>query len=349
MSSIQLSSPILVTGASGYVASWIVKYLLEEGYKVHGTVRSLKNIDKIEHLLALQKKFPNRLELFEADLLEKGSFHKSMQDCEVLIHTASPFVVTGIKDPQKELIDPALDGTRNVLDTVNSVPSVKKVVLTSSVAAITGDGADAEQAKNRTLDESFWNNTSSLEHQPYSYSKFLAEKEAWKIEKAQKRWSLVTINPSFILGPSLSKRMDGTSVQFVQRLISGELRFGVPKLYFGIVDVRDVARAHLLAFQNPKAEGRYLTSCETKSMLELSRLIEESFGKKYPTASSELPNILMYALGPLLGLNWKFLDRNLSQTYFMDHSKSETLGIKYNSIKETLKDHIDQMKDSKLL
>ncbi|NCN10726.1 MAG: aldehyde reductase [Leptospira sp.] len=349
MNSKENSLPILVTGASGYVASWIVKYLLEEGYKVHGTVRSVKSEDKIGHLLEFQKSFPNKLELFEADLLENGSFQKAMKGCGTVIHTASPFVVTGIKDAQKELIDPALKGTRNVLETVNSTNTVKKVVLTSSVAAITGDGADAEQSKNRTLDETFWNNTSSLDHQPYSYSKLLAENEAWKIQNDQDRWNLVTINPSFILGPSLSNRMDGTSVQFVRRLISGELRFGVPKLYFGIVDVRDVAKAHLLAFQNSQAAGRYLTSCETKSMLELSQLISKSFGKTYPTANSELPNFLMYGLGPLLGLTWKFLERNLGQTYFMDHTKSLGLGLTYHDIAMTLKDHIEQMQIAKLI
>ena len=136
-------SPVLVTGATGYIASWIVKKLLERGFTVHGTVRNLNDLQKIEHLLQLRAEYPGRLMLFEADLMKEESFDEAMEGCEIVIHTASPFFVQHIKDPDKQLIQPAQLGTRNVLLTANQHPTVKKVVLTSSVAAIYGDAADA--------------------------------------------------------------------------------------------------------------------------------------------------------------------------------------------------------------
>lgn len=183
MKSINPELPIVVTGGSGYIASWIVKYLLEDGKQVRATVRSLKDTSKIEHLIELKEKFKDKLSLFEADLMVEGSFDKSIEGVELVIHTASPFFVAGVKDAQKQLIDPALQGTKNVLESCNRISSVKRVVLTSSVASILGDNIDSLQVPNQTFTEEHWNTTSNLTHQPYAYSKTLAEKEAWEIQK----------------------------------------------------------------------------------------------------------------------------------------------------------------------
>src|SRR5699024_725188 len=107
--------PILVTGANGYVASWIVKYLLKEGYIVHGTVRDPANKAKVGHLEKLADASPGTLKLFAADLLANGSFDEAMMGCELVMHTASPFVFKGITDPAAQLVLPAVEGTRNVL------------------------------------------------------------------------------------------------------------------------------------------------------------------------------------------------------------------------------------------
>ena len=144
---------VLVTGGSGYIASWVVKYLLEEGYTVRATVRNLRSEDKVAHLKAMEREYSGKLQLFEADLLTEGSFDESMKGCDVVIHTASPFFIKGLKDAQKQLVDPALQGTRNVLETANRAESVKRVVLTSSVAAIMGDNVDALNKVNRTMTE----------------------------------------------------------------------------------------------------------------------------------------------------------------------------------------------------
>lgn len=123
----------LVTGGSGFIGLHVVKALLDKGYVVHATVRSLKNAKKTAGLKALQAEHPGRLQLFEADLLQPGSFKAAMQGCSVVHHVASPFMMAeNIKDGQKECVEPAFEGTKNVLASVDETESVRRVVLTST-------------------------------------------------------------------------------------------------------------------------------------------------------------------------------------------------------------------------
>ncbi|XDD46209.1 SDR family oxidoreductase [Leptospira sp. WS39.C2] len=350
MKSINTDLPVVVTGGSGYIASWIVKYLLEEGKKVRTSVRNLKEFSKIQHLLDLQEKYKDNLTLFEADLMVNGSFDKAIEGAELVIHTASPFFVAGIKDAKKQLIDPALQGTRNILEACNRISSVKRVVLTSSVAAIHGDNIDSLLVPNQTFTEEHWNSTSNLTHQPYAYSKTLAEKEAWEIQKKQTRWDLVVINPSFVMGPSLSKRLDGTSVEFMKNMLKGIFRTGVPDTKMGFVDVRDVAKAHILAGFTPNASGRHITSAEVLPMLGIADIIREKFGKKYSVPTGILPKALVYLVGPFFGLSWGYTKNNIGQPLNLNNEYSKTdLSLTYRPLKDTIIDHVNQMENSGLL
>ncbi|MGB5541987.1 MAG: NAD-dependent epimerase/dehydratase family protein, partial [Gammaproteobacteria bacterium] len=190
MTSIDRSAPVMVTGATGYVAGLLVEKLLQEGLTVHAPVRDPDNPEKLKYLNALASAAPGEIRYFKADLLDEGSYAEAMAGCQLVFHTASPFIVD-VEDPQKELVDPAKLGTRNVLETANRTPSVRRVVLTSSCAAIYGDNADLQQTPGGVFTEEIWNTSSSLAHNPYSYSKTVAEKEAWKINQAQSRWDLV--------------------------------------------------------------------------------------------------------------------------------------------------------------
>ncbi|MEH0158058.1 aldehyde reductase [Limibacter armeniacum] len=327
---------ILVTGGSGYIASWILKYLLEDGHTVHATVRSLSDPKKTRHLEQLAEESPGTLKLFEANLLQEGSFEKAMQGCEIVMHTASPFQLN-VKDAQKDLVDPALRGTRNVLLTANETPSVKRVVLTSSVVAIYGDAVEIEATDSKTFTEAYWNSTSSLSHQPYSYSKTLAEKEAWSIADNQSQWTLTTINPAFVMGPSISGRTDSTSVDFMLNMFNGKLKMGVPDMNFGLVDVRDVASAHILAGLKPEASGRHILCAGSLSMLEIAQILRKKYGEKFPIPKNSLPNAMLYMFGPFMGFSWKFLKYNLGYALQFDNSYSkQDLGLRYRAIEDTL-------------
>lgn len=341
----------LVTGASGFIASHVVQQLLEKGDRVHATVRSTKNTRKIKHLLDMQERWPGKLTLFEADLLAPGSFEAPMKGCSVVYHIASPFFIeNNIRDGQKEVVEPALKGTQHVLEAVRICETVKLVVLTSSVAAIFSDNADVLEMKNKTLSSDYFNTTSSVNHNAYPYSKVVAEKEAWKIYEGQpapRRWKLVTINPGLVLGPSLSPTSESGSLSLLDQLLSGQLFFGLPDLWFAIADVRDVAAAHIRAAQTPDSHGRYiLAHSKTHSFVEIARILR-SITHSWRIPKNTLPNVLVCMSGPMLGFSQKWLRMNLGIPFDIDNRPSlEELNIVYRSLEETLEDHYRSWKSS---
>ncbi|KAL5589025.1 hypothetical protein FOBRF1_015553 [Fusarium oxysporum] len=310
----------MVTGGSGFIAIHLLNQLLQAGYNVHTTVRDLNNTRKVQPLRNLQEKYPGKLELFEADLLKPGSFEPAMKDCSVVHHVASPFLMAEkIKDGQKEMVEPALQGTRNVLNSVNSTESVKRVVLTSTIGAIFGDYIDVKSMKDNILSESYFNESSSVTHNPYHYSKVVAEKEAWKIQKAQSRWDMVVICPGLVLGPSLTTGSDSGSLFLLDELFSGQLWFGVPDLSFCTVDVREIATAHIRAAETKSAQGRYIV-CDREMVrfVDISKQIRPQAKRRWALPHHKLPNILIRVVGPLFGLTQKWMRANLGVRFEVD-------------------------------
>ena len=350
MREIDKTKPVLVTGGTGYVASWIIKMLLEEGISVNATVRDPSNIQKVEHLKALAKASAGQLKLFKSDLLDTGSFDEPMRDCELVIHTASPFFITGIKNPEEELIRPAKEGTRNVLESAKRNPTVKRVVLTSSVAATYGDNVDIALAPGGIFTEKEWNVTSSAEHQPYACSKTIAEKEAWAIAREQDQWDLLTINPGWILGPSVSKRKDSMSINTMIQFGDGTFKTGVPELYNGIVDVRDVASAHIKAGYTPEARGRHIVVSGEATLIDIANILRKQFGDDYPFPRRQAPKFLFWLIAPMMGYTRKYVSRNVGIQIKFDNSYSETdLSMSYIPVEQTVKEHFQQILDDGLL
>lgn len=334
---------VLVTGASGYIAGWIVKYLLEEGHTVHATVRDPSNKKSVDHLLRIAAASSGTLKLFKADLLDVGSFDAATAGCDIVMHTASPFVLDGFRDAHEALVRPAVEGTRNVLAAVGRCASVKRVVLTSSVAAVYGDNADLAALHKPVFTEDDWNTTSSVDHNPYQYSKVAAEREAWEIHATQQRWDLVTINPGMVYGPSLTRASHSASIDTLRQLGDGRLRTGVPALTYGVVDVREVARAHLLAAFNPHAQGRHLLVARDITMIGIARILRRHYGNAYPFPRFVVPKPFAWAFGPLVGpVTRKFISRNVGYRVKFDNNRSLRLGVKYRPVEETFVEHFEQ-------
>ena len=352
MKTIDKKKPVLVTGATGYVASWLVKKLLEDGITVHAAVRDPKNSKKLAHLNNIAKNASGSIKYFKSDLLAPGSYAEAMKDCEVVFHTASPFT-SEVKDPQKDLIDPAVKGTQNVLETASQTPSVKRVVLTSSCAAIYSDAIDCQNAPGGVLTEKVWNTTSSLKYQPYSYSKTLAEKKAWEMVEQQTQWDLVVINPSFVMGPALNPESNTSeSMNILKQIANGAMKMGAPKLGVGVVDVRDVADAHIAAAYTGSAKGRYITSAHNSDFFEMASVLEEKYGKNYPIPKKALPKWLVMLFGPMLNevMTREYIRKNLNVEWKADNSKiKRELGISFMPLKTTMEDSFQVLIDTNMI
>lgn len=348
MKNIDKTKPVMVTGATGYVAGWLVKKLLEEGITVHAAVRNPDNKAKVAHLDKIAAETGGTIKYFKSDLLKEGSYAEAMKGCEVVYHTASPFVMA-VKDAKKDLIEPAENGTANVLNSAKATPSVKRVVVTSSCAAIYTDASDCAAAPNGKLTENVWNTTASLEYQPYSYSKTLAEKKAWEIAETQSQWDLVTINPCLVLGPPLNpKSVTSASFDIMRQLGDGTMKMGAPRMGIGLVDVRDVAEAHFRAGFRPEAQGRYITAAHETHFLGLGEALLPKYGDKYPLPKRALPKWLLMIVGPMTNklFTRQFIRNNVDVAWKADNSKIKNeLGMSFRPMKETMEDTFQAMID----
>ncbi|KAL6063847.1 Cinnamoyl-CoA reductase, variant 2 [Balamuthia mandrillaris] len=246
---------VCVTGASGFIAGHIVAQLLEQGFRVRGTIRKASSDErqKLGFLEELKESFSNRsaasLELVEADLLDPASLQRAIDGCTHVVHTASPSTHTA-KDPQRDIVEPILRGTKAVLTACARASSVQLLVLTSSISAVRNRGTE-----DKVFDESDWNDEATPNEEPYNYAKTLGEKMAWQMVKnleeegeqeggeSRNKFKLVTFCPTLVVGPLLSERM-AVSNSVLLTIASGQYPF-LPKVCENWVDVRDVARYHL--------------------------------------------------------------------------------------------------------
>ncbi|CAK7330919.1 unnamed protein product [Dovyalis caffra] len=314
---------VCVTGGSGYIASWLLKLLLQRGYTVKTTVRDPNDPKKAEHLLALDGA-KERLRLFKANLLEEGSFDPVVDGCEGVFHTASPVSFSPTGDPQFDLIDPALKGTLNVLRSCAKVHSIKRVIITSSTAACVYSGKPLNP--DVVIDETWYSDPVICEELKawYPLSKTLAEEAAWNFAK-ENATDLVIMNPSFVIGPLLQPTLN-YSVEMILNLVNGGETY--PNANYRCIDVRDVANAHIQAFEIPSASGRYCLTAHVTTFSEVLKIIHENY--------------------PTLHLPQKSEEDN-SMPYQVSKEKAKTLGINFTPLDVSLVDTIESLKEKGFL
>jgi nucleoside-diphosphate-sugar epimerase len=277
-----MSQTILVTGGSGFIGSHIILQLLAAGHQVRTTVRNLKREADVRAMLKVGGADPgNRLSFFAADLQNDSGWQEAVGGCEHVLHVASP-LPPSVPKHEDELIVPAREGTLRVLRASRDA-GVKRVVLTSSFAAI-GYG---HKVRETPFTEADWTDPSGEDVAPYTKSKALAERAAWDfLAREGGSLELSVINPVGVFGPVLGPDYSA-SILLVQRMMDGAMP-GAPQLYFGAVDVRDVADLHLRAMTHPAAEGeRFLAVAgDFLSMLDIAKILKARMGaaaKRVPT------------------------------------------------------------------
>jgi len=282
---------VLVSGGSGFLGGWCVVELLRQGYAVRTTVRDLARESEVRSAVATQIDAGERLTVLAADLLADDGWAEAVTGCDHVLHVASPFPPVQPKDPD-ELIVPAREGTLRVLRAALDA-GVGRIVVTSSVAAITGSG---KAVSGRPLDERDWSDPENMEMTPYARSKTIAELAAWELARERGATEkLTTVNPGAIIGPLLGAG-HSYSLQAIERLLGGMP--GVPRIGFSFVDVRDVADLEIKAMTAPEAGGeRFVAVEEFMWMSEVATVLRERLGDdaaKVPTRA--VPNLLVRAM-----------------------------------------------------
>lgn len=312
---------VCVTGAGGYVASWLVKLLLSKGYHVHGTVREPTD-EKNAYLYKLEKASEN-LKLFKADLLDYNSLYKAIEGCTGVFHVASPVPPSAVSNPEVELIEPAVKGTLNVLKACQEA-KVKRVVVVSSVAAVI---MNPLWPKDQVKDETCWSDKEYCRKTEnwYCYSKTEAEREA--LEYAERSGlDVVTVCPSLVLGPLLqSSTVNASSMVLIKLLREGyeslENRLRI------IVDVRDVVEALLLAYEKLEAKGRYIC---TAHKIKVRDLVEK-----------------LRSVYPNYNYPKNFIEKEEEENFSSE--KLQKLGWSYRTLEETLVDSVESYREAGLL
>ncbi|MBN2378824.1 NAD-dependent epimerase/dehydratase family protein [candidate division WOR-3 bacterium] len=325
---------VIVTGANGHLGYTLTKLLLEKGYKVRATVRNT-DPERIGHLLELDA------EIVQADIMKPETLKQAMKGIDGVFQVAAVYKLWA-KDPEKEIIDPCVKGGLNVLEAASHA-KIKKIIFTSSTAAV-GNHAPADRA----LNEEDWNTDARL---AYVKAKTIAERKAWEFSK-KNDLNMVAVNPGAIIGPGFFRHTPSTEV--LELALRNKLP-GIPPYSFTYVDVRDVARLHLAAYEAKNAEGRYIAA---DKYLTLSELLEEvkriDDSIKIPKMKLSAPTLRFFSAFDWLGNKLFGNDRQMTlesvsefanrRSYLTADKAKKELGWKPMDFTKSLRDTLDWIK-----
>ncbi|KAK4413994.1 Cinnamoyl-CoA reductase 1 [Sesamum alatum] len=306
---------VCVTGAGGFIASWLVKLLLEKGYTVRGTVRNPED-PKNSHLRELEGA-DERLILCKADLNDYESLREAINGCDGVFHTASP-----VTDDPEQMVEPAVNGAKNVLRAAAEA-KVRRVVLTSSIGAVY---MDPNRDPDTVVDETCWSDLDFCKNTKnwYCYGKVVAEQAAWETAK-ELGVDLVVINPVLVLGPLLQPTVNA-SVLHILKYLTGSAKTYANSVQ-AYVHVKDVALAHILLFETPSASGRYLCA---ESVLHRGEVVEilAKFFPEYP-----IPTKCSDEKNPR------------KKAYKFSNQKLKELGLEFTPVKQCLYDTVKSLQE----
>ena len=329
-----MDKKVLLTGISGYIGNHCAVELLKNGYSVRGSVRSLSKSEKVIEAIKKEVDPKDNLEFCELDLLSDDGWDNAVKGCEFVMHVASPFINIEPKD-ENEYIRPAVDGTIRALNAAKKA-GIKRVVLTSSMVSMLGS-AD----KSIKVDSETWTNVEAKNVSAYAKSKTLAEQAAWDFIHAQQddtpKMELAVVNPGPVFGPSLSGDLTGASIGMFKQMILGKMPM-IPQASINMSDVRDIAKIHVLALENEKADGkRFIVTTEEPYAFQQVAKILKSNG--YDKVSTKLaPNFLLKFLGNI-DREAKSMRSFIGKTYDGDVSTTmETFDWKPISFEKTVLD-----------
>ncbi|KAM6570074.1 hypothetical protein CsatB_018059 [Cannabis sativa] len=283
---------VCVTGASGFIGSWLVRTLLHLGYTVRATVRDPTNLKKVKHLVELPKAETN-LTLWKADLSEEGSFHEAIKGCNGVFHVATPMDFES-KDPENEVIKPTISGMLDIMKACVEAKTVKKLVFTSSAGTV-----NVEPIQKPTYDESSWSDIDfcrkvKMTGWMYFTSKTLAEQAAWEYAKKH-NLNFITIIPTLVIGPFLMPSMPPSLITGLSLITGNESHYFIIK-QGQFVHLDDLCNAHIFLYENPKAEGRYIASSHDATIYELAKLLKDKYPEyniptKFKDIEEGIPNV----------------------------------------------------------
>ncbi|CAF2115099.1 unnamed protein product, partial [Brassica napus] len=306
---------VCVTGAGGYIASWIVKLLLERGYTVKGTVRNPDD-PKNTHLRELEGA-KERLILCKADLQDYDALKSAIDGCDGVFHTASP-----VTDDPEQMVEPAVNGAKFVINAAAEA-KVKRVVITSSIGAVYMDPSRDPEA---VVDESCWSDLEFCKNTKnwYCYGKMVAEQAAWETAE-EKGVDLVVLNPVLVLGPPLQPTINASLFHVLKYLTGSAKTYA--NLTQAYVDVRDVALAHVLVYEAPSASGRYLLAESALHRGEVVEILAKLF-PEYP-----IPTKCKDEKNPR------------AKPYKFTNQKIKDLGLEFTSTKQSLYDTVKSLQE----
>ena len=335
---------VLVTGASGFIGSHIVANLLSKGRNVRAALRAPDDPERVDHLLALPIGDGGSLDIVKMDLFDADEVNAAVDGCSDVIHAAAALYV-GKSEPQKEVVDPSIIGTQNICDAIDATDSVKRLVHTSSTAAI----RPTKYEDGVCFTSESWADDATIENNAYGLAKAGAEKlvREWHANKDENtRPRLVTIRPCVVFGPPLSKRHLGGSLSYVEALYKRTMPKSLP-VHINIVDVRDVAESHVRALTEGEPCGRYLVIGGDMWMKEVADILRTAYPeRKWPKGVLPYPVCLIAALfHPKISIKWARSSLKRHCTFDATPAKQE-LSMVFRPINESIIDSIPPIIDN---